>query len=277
MDNEYEPSAHYDHVTRAWGRLLGADLHYGLFKTGDETLPIATGALTALMAEASELRPGLRVLDVGCGTGTPACNLAERFGVQVVGITNSAVGVEAATIQAAERGLSEQVSFELRDGTANGFESESFDRVWVLESSHLMPRREQLVSECARVLNSTGRMALCDIIRKREIPFGELRARTDEFATLRAAFGEARMEPLEEYVKFARVAGLVVDHVEDLTEQTLPTFVHWRQNAEVHASEVTSALGVKGRDDFVRSADILESMWRDGTLGYGMFSAEKQT
>lgn len=275
MNAEYEPSAHYDHVTRAWGLLLGADLHYGLFTTGQETLPTATGALTTLMADVAELRSGQRVLDVGCGTGTPACKLAEQFDVRVVGITTSPVGVAAARHQAAERGLSEQVSFELRDGTDNGFDSESFDRVWVLESSHLMPRREHLVNECARVLKTGGRMALCDLVRHRDIPFRELRDRTAEFATLRAAFGEARMEPLATYVEFAQATGLAVDRVEDLSEQTLPTFDHWRRNAESHAAEVTEALGQQGLDDFVRSTEILESLWRDGTLGYGMFAAEK--
>jgi 27-O-demethylrifamycin SV methyltransferase len=273
VNADHEPAAHYDHVTRAWGLLLGADLHYGVYETGEESLPTATGALTALMAETADLRPGLRVLDVGCGTGTPACNLAEEFDVRVVGITTSAVGVEAATRQAAERGLSDQVSFELRDGTDNGFDSETFDRVWVLESSHLMPRRDALVNECARVLTPGGRMTLCDLVRHREIPFRELRERTAEFATLRAAFGEARMEPLATYLEFAQAAGLTIDRSQDLTEQTLPTFDHWRQNAAAHAAEVIEAIGQQGLDDFVRSTEILESLWRDGTLGYGMFAA----
>ncbi len=273
MNADHTPAAHYDHVTRAWGLLLGAELHYGVFQTGDEDLPTATGALTNLMADAAQLRPGLRVLDVGCGTGAPACDLAERFDVQVVGITTSEVGIEAATLRAAERGLSDQVSFELRDGTDNGFDSGSFDRVWVLESSHLMRQRKELVSECARVLTDGGRMTLCDIVRHREIPFRELRDRADEFATLRAAFGEARMEPLATYVEFAQAAGLVVDQADDLTQQTLPTFDRWRANADAHADEVAEALGQQGLDDFVRSTEILESLWRDGTLGYGMFAA----
>ena len=44
-----------------------------------------------------------------------------------------------------------------------------------------------------------GRVVLCDIIRHREIPFLEVRARRDDFATLRQAFGDAHMEPLATY------------------------------------------------------------------------------
>ena len=51
-----EPAGHYDRVTRAWGYLLGPELHYGLFRRPHEQLSDATVRLTARMAE---LRPPL--------------------------------------------------------------------------------------------------------------------------------------------------------------------------------------------------------------------------
>lgn len=270
---DHAPAAHYDWVTEAWGLLLGDDLHYGVWDSGDESLTEAQKNLTQRMVDGAQLSPGLTVLDVGCGTGSPACDLAETYGVHVVGITTSAVGVDAARARAVERGLDHLVSFELRDGTDNGFPDASFDRVWVLESSHLMAEREKLISECARVLRPGGRMVLCDLLRHREIPFRELRSRTEEFATLRRAHGAARMEPLSFYTDTAEAAGLVVDHTEDLTRHTLPTFDAWRANAATHADAARSAIGQEGLDDFVASMDILESLWADGTMGYGIFSA----
>jgi hypothetical protein len=53
--------------------------------------------------------------------------------------------------------------------------------------------------ECARVRRPGGRLVLCDIIRGREIPFSEIRARRADFATLRAAFGDAHTAPPEHY------------------------------------------------------------------------------
>ena len=89
MQPDYDPAEHYDKVTGAWRLLLGEDLHYGVFETGDEPLPIATAALTQCMVEHAQLEPGCKTLDVGCGTGAPACHLASSFDVNVLGITTS--------------------------------------------------------------------------------------------------------------------------------------------------------------------------------------------
>lgn len=278
----YDPAEHYDRVTEAWLLLMGAELHYGVFDRGDEELETATNALTERMIEAaglgqaadSDARPRLRVLDVGCGSGAPACMLATRFGVEVVGITTSAVGVAEARARAAELGV-DAASFEQRDGTDNGFPDGDFDLVWVLESSHLMRDRPALIAECARVLRPGGRVVLCDLVRHREIPFSEVRERRDDFATLRTAFGDAHMESLEFYATAAEANGLTVDRVDDLTSATLGTFDRWRANAEKHRDAVTDLIGANGLDAFVRSCDILEDFWRDGTFGYGLISATK--
>lgn len=270
-----DPAAHYDRVTDAWRLLLGESLHYGVFDTGSESLPAATDALTARMIAGARLAPGVRVLDVGCGTGDPAVHLVTTQDVDVVGITTSAVGVERATARAAAAGVAGRATFEVRDGTDNGLPDESFDRCWVLESSHLMPAREALIAECARVLRPGGRIVLCDLIRRRDIPFGELRKRSREFAVLREAFGEARMDPLDDYVALAEKNGLVVDVADDLTDLTLPTFERWRANATDNHDEVVALIGEQALEAFVDAADILEAFWRDGTLGYGLFAAAK--
>jgi 27-O-demethylrifamycin SV methyltransferase len=227
------------------------------------------------MATGAQFEPGLKVLDVGCGTGAQSRFLASTYGVNSVGITTSSVGVATARELTEADGLSGQVSFEQRDATANEFPDVSFDRVWILESSHLMRDRQALVGEAVRVLKPGGRLVWCDIVRHRTIPFLELRERREEFATLREAFGDARMEPLADYVSWFEKAGLVVEQADDLTEATLPTFAAWRANAAQHRDAVVDALGERGHTAFVRSADILESLWRDGTFGYGLIAAVK--
>lgn len=271
---EYDPAAHYDRVTAAWRLLLGDELHYGVFRKGDEPLDVATEQLTRMMVDAAQLSPGITVLDVGCGSGTQACRLANEFDARVLGITTSEVGVQAARARTASEGV-KGVSFELRDGTANGLADDHFDRVWVLESAHLMRERGRLLDECVRVLRSGGRVVLCDLIRHRDIPFEEVRERRRDFMTLREAFGDAHFEPLAYYATQLAARGVAVDHCEDLTAVTLPTFDRWRKNAHAHADEVRDALGAAGLSAFEQSCDILEGLWRDGTFGYGLVAGTK--
>lgn len=272
--SSHEPAAHYDRVHRAWRLIMGEEFHYGCFATADTPLSEATQELTRQMLRRAAIEPGRRVLDVGCGTGRQACDLAADLGASVLGITTSAEGISAARALARERQLV-NARFEQRDGTDNGLEPESFDVVWVLESSHLMRDRPALLGECVRVLAPGGRIVLCDLIRKREIPFLEVRARRAEFATLRAAFGDAHMEPLEQYADTLTRLGMTVTDSTDLSEETLPTFAAWRANVEANEEELEGLLGRSGIDEFTESTHVLEAFWRDQTLGYGILSAVK--
>ena len=260
---------------------MGEEFHYGYFATPQSQLPQATAALTRLMLERARIDVGDRVLDIGCGTGHQSCELAATEGAHVLGITTSASGVDAATALAADRQLSGpgpgpgpgSARFEQRDGTKTGLPDHSFDVVWVLESSHLIRERTALLAECVRVLAPGGRLILCDIIRKREIPFREVRGRREDFGVLRAAFGDAHMEPLETYTSTLRTLGMTVTESTDISTETLPTLAAWRANVETHRAAVQQLLGKRGVDDFIRATEILESFWQDQTLGYGILAA----
>lgn len=274
-DTSYHVDRHYDLVTDAWNLLLGADLHYGVFDSDRQDLVSATGRLTGLMAESLRPEGARRVLDVGCGTGAAACQLALRYGVDVVGITTSKVGVGAATDRARSMGLGDRVSFEERDGTGNGFPDRSFDRVWVLESSHLMREKERLIGECARVLQSGGRFALCDIVLKKQLSIPEVKNRLPAFTVLREVFGDAHMERVDRYVEWARQQALTVDVRRDLTEETRPTFDRWRLNADRYESRVVSSVGRAYWEKFVESTWILERLWEEEILGYAILAGRK--
>jgi 27-O-demethylrifamycin SV methyltransferase len=278
----HEPAAHYDHVHSAWRLIMGEEFHYGYFTTSQTSLPEATAALTQLMLDRARIDADNRVLDIGCGTGHQACKLAATRDARVLGITTSASGVEAATALATERQLGGggnggggSARFEQRDGTNTGLPDSSFDVTWVLESSHLMRDRHALLAECARVLAPGGRLVLCDIVRQREIPFREVRGRREDFGVLRAAFGDAHMEPLAQYTETLEALGLTVTESTDISAETLPTLAAWRANVETHRPAVEQRLGKTGVDDFVRATEILESFWHDQTLGYGILAATK--
>lgn len=172
--NNKDVGVHYDKVTRARVYLLGEDLHYGDFADPEEPLAAATARLTGRMAAAADLRPGLEVLDVGCGIGTPAVTVARRYGCHVTGISISEVGLKTARQSVLEWGVADRVRFLYGDGMSNGLLDASCDRVWVMESSHLMGDKAALLGECARVLRGGGKLVLCDIIAHVVFPIADV-------------------------------------------------------------------------------------------------------
>lgn len=269
------PASHYDRVTAAWTLLLGDELHYGVFDGADEALSNATRRLTRTLMDRAEIEPRHHVLDVGCGTGAPACFVADALGAHVTGISTSAEGIRAAEARAKRGGLEGRVEFELRDGMENGYPDGSFDRVLALESSHLMRRRDRFVSESARVLRDGGRFVLCDIVLGRTLEFAEVKRLREPLVLLREVFGDARMETVSTYRQLLSEANLHIEYEENLTKPTRPTFSKWRENASRHRDRVVELLGEEDWRKFLGACDVLEGFWDDGTLGYALLSASK--
>lgn len=266
---------HYDRVTEAWGYLMGADFHYGYFDTPQSSLGVATARLTQLMVKYARIDRRHWVLDVGCGVGGPGMQLAEMFGCFVVGISTSEVGLAIARVHASQRGLAERIRFERRDALHSGLEGESFDRVWVMESSHLMEDKELLLQECKRVLRAGGRLVLCDVIVHREIPITEALRHAREFDILHAVFGRAKMCTLERYRAMCESAGLRIEHLIDISAETSPTLTRWLENARRHEGKIVKLLGQQGLDDFELACQILGKFWERRILGYGLLAAVK--
>jgi cyclopropane-fatty-acyl-phospholipid synthase len=82
---------HYDIGNDLYEAMLDRRLLYtcALWSTGARTLDEAQEAKLALVCRKVGLRPGMRVLDLGCGWGGFAAYAAEHHGVEVVGLTVS--------------------------------------------------------------------------------------------------------------------------------------------------------------------------------------------
>ena len=109
---------HYDLDGRLYDQFLDADHQYSCayFPRGDETLEEAQEAKKHLIAAKLNLdRPGLTVLDIGCGWGGLAITLARDYGAVVTGITLSEEQLAGARARAAAAGLSDRVRFALAD------------------------------------------------------------------------------------------------------------------------------------------------------------------
>ena len=62
-----------------------------------------------------QLKPGMRVLDVGCGVGGPALEICQFTDANIVGVNNNDFQIGRARKRAAKAGLSDKVSFQKGD------------------------------------------------------------------------------------------------------------------------------------------------------------------
>jgi ubiquinone/menaquinone biosynthesis C-methylase UbiE len=110
-----------------------------------------------------ELRPGMRVLDVGCGPGSITRGLAERVAPgQVVGVDLSRETLEAARQDAAVRGLT-NLRYEEGSVYELPFPDASFDVAYAHQVLQHLREREAALREMLRVVRRGGLVAVRDV------------------------------------------------------------------------------------------------------------------
>ena len=121
-------SHHYDLDEPLFRACLDEAMHYSCayFRDRGMTLEQAQHAKSEHIAAKLHLRPGHRVLDIGCGWGSLAMHLAEHHDVRVTGLTLSAEQLRVAREAAASRGLGNRVEFLLQDYREH---PETYDRI----------------------------------------------------------------------------------------------------------------------------------------------------
>ncbi|KAK3705383.1 Delta(24)-sterol C-methyltransferase [Vermiconidia calcicola] len=102
------------------------------------------------------IREGMRVLDVGCGVGGPAREIAKFSGANIVGLNNNDYQIERATRYAEKEGLASQLSYAKGDFMQMDFPDNSFDAVYAIEATVHAPSLEGIYSEIFRVLKPGG-------------------------------------------------------------------------------------------------------------------------
>ena len=110
-------SHHYDLSRELYKLFLDEDLQYSCayFRDPDDSLETAQKNKKRHIAAKLRLQPGQRVLDIGCGFGGLALEIARLADVEVLGVTLSEEQHRLATEEAERQGLSGRVRFELRD------------------------------------------------------------------------------------------------------------------------------------------------------------------
>lgn len=111
------------------------------------------------------VRPGMRLLDVGCGVGGPARYFAAEHGCQVTGIDLTADFVAVATALAARLGLSDRVSYRQASALDMPFADEAFDGAYMIHVGMNIDDKAALFAEVRRVIKPRSPFAVYDVMR----------------------------------------------------------------------------------------------------------------
>ncbi|MDE0878303.1 MAG: cyclopropane-fatty-acyl-phospholipid synthase [Sphingomonas bacterium] len=157
---------HYDLSDRLYDLFLDADRQYSCayFTDPANSLEQAQADKKAHIAAKLALKPGMRVLDIGCGWGGMALYLHEKTGADVVGVTLSEEQIKVARQRAEASGVADKVKFELIDYRAV---TGQFDRiVSVGMFEHVGPAHyKTFFAKCRDLMTQDGVMLMHTIGR----------------------------------------------------------------------------------------------------------------
>ncbi|MGV9006838.1 MAG: class I SAM-dependent methyltransferase [Brevundimonas sp.] len=214
---------HYDLGDAFYALFLDPDWQYSCayFEHPDQSLADAQLAKKRHIAAKLVLRPGDRVLDIGCGWGGMALYLAgvAQAG-KVVGVTLSDEQLSRAQTRAAQRGIEDLVEFRLQDYRAV---PETFDRiVSVGMFEHVgLAFYQQFFDACRHRLTDDGVMLLHTIGSSDEP------TTTNPWLT-RYIFPGGHLPSLSDMSRVIERAGLIVTDVEVLRLHYATTLRAWR-------------------------------------------------
>jgi SAM-dependent methyltransferase len=167
----------------------------------------------------ADLRPGLRVLEVGCGVGTTAIEIAQRFDCDVTAIDIDNVMLDRARANVHAAGVDRKVTLREADVETLPFDEESFDRV-IIEAVLSFVDQPRAVRQVLRVCREGGRVVDHEFMWLQQPPAEILhrfqteicpRAHWDDWQELYRSAGLRDVEAVSGVSKLLTPPGLVRD------------------------------------------------------------------
>jgi cyclopropane-fatty-acyl-phospholipid synthase len=220
------------------------------FKTQDETLENAQVAKLDLICRKLRLKPGERLLDIGCGWGGLIMHAAEHYGVDATGITLSENQAAFARERIKKAGLADRCRVEIRDYRTLA-ESDGYDKissVGMVEHVGLTHLPVYFAS-AFRALKPGGLFMNHGIVslgeaRPRSVGERIFRKfwRADAFID-KYVFPDGKLTATHSVISAAEGAGFEVRDMESLREHYAMTLRHWVSSLEEKAEEAKSLVG----------------------------------
>lgn len=168
----------------------------------------------------------MKVLDVGCGVGGPAREIAKFTGAHITGLNNNDYQIQRATHYAKKDGLSSQLAFVKGDFMQMDFPDNSFDAVYAIEATVHAPELSGVYSEILRVLKPGGIFGVYEWLMTDDYDNDNLGHREIRLG-IEQGDGISNMVTISEGLDAMKVAGFEMLHHEDLADRPDPFPWYW--------------------------------------------------
>ncbi|MCC7192074.1 MAG: class I SAM-dependent methyltransferase [Phycisphaeraceae bacterium] len=273
--------AHYDLSDDFYSLFLDPSMTYSCayFERDGMSLEEAQAAKVDLSLGKCDLKPGLTLLDIGCGWGSTAMRAAQRFGVKAIGLTLSKNQQSKATDRARMHGLADRVQFRLQ-----GWEEfdDSADRIISIGAFEHF-RRERFAAfftRCRQIMARTpdARMMLHTILLgdERTLQPGETLATHEHilFAKFiqKEIFPGGQLTQRKVAEQFAQAAGFKVELVQSLRLHYARTLDCWAANLERERDRAIATTSQEVFDRYMKYLLGCARYFRSGHLDVCQFS-----
>ncbi|WP_394833363.1 methyltransferase domain-containing protein [Pendulispora rubella] len=268
---------HYDLTTDATHLVMGDHMHFGLFANQDDSLAKATVGMVDFAVAGCGLGKHSHVLDVGCGSGSAAIYLHEKFGCRVTGISTSARGIELARKNAVGRG--DAFEFVVADALRTGLPAESCDMVFIMETACHVRDLLALMRESLRVLKPGGRLVITDPVARKDLAghIAFMLMNGPRLVPMKFAWGPGiHMRNPGTYAMHCHQAGFRTVELIDLSEHVKPSMDRWEQRAlEVRDALMKTSEGRSTFRKFTTGSEHLRFVFEQGFFGHMLLRARK--
>jgi len=148
-------NTYYDLVTDFYEYGWGQSFHFAPRYNG-ESIPASIARHEHFLALRLGLKPGMKVLDIGCGIGGPLSEIARFSGATITGVNNNDYQIGKGRKLIKQYGLENTADFLKADFLHIPVPDNSYDAVYAIEATCHAPTKESIYSEIMRVLKPGG-------------------------------------------------------------------------------------------------------------------------
>jgi cyclopropane-fatty-acyl-phospholipid synthase len=245
QENKQNIAYHYDVSNAFYALFLDSEMLYscGYATDWDNDLERMQQDKLELICRKLRLKPGDRLLDIGCGWGALVCYAAQHYGVTATGVSLSEEQVALAQAKVKRLGLEDRVTIELRNySTVEG----TFDKVVSVGfQEHVgLDNMATYYETVRRVLTKDGLFLNHAITRPAKRTDKIFKRKRPEFALLtKYIFPGGELDNIGTTIKHLEQHGFDIADVEGLREHYQRTCRHWHDRLLARYDEAVTEVG----------------------------------